>query len=87
MSDYLKPSLYNGKGIENQLRNCIYSAHDLCCGCSTPKSHLLHILDPPEWRPSTTGKEKDTTATDGDHFDEGDLARIFDQDFTEDEPR
>ncbi len=45
------------------------------------------FLDPPEWRPSTTGKEKDTTATDGDHFDEGDLARIFDQDFTEEEPR
>lgn len=87
MSTYLKPSLYNGKGLENQLRNTIYNAHDLACGCNTPKDHLLHILNPPEWHPTPIGNAKTTTEDDGDHFEEGDLANIFKEEFTEDEPR
>ncbi len=44
MSDYLKPTLYNGKGLENQLRNCMYNIHDLSCGCDRPRQHLISLL-------------------------------------------
>ncbi len=52
MSDYLTTPLYNGRGMENQLKNTIFNAHDLCCGCSTPNLHLHYLLKLPSC-PST----------------------------------
>ncbi len=44
MSKFLTPTLYNGRGLENQLRNTIYNAHDLMCGCPKPAEHIKHLL-------------------------------------------
>ena len=88
MSKFLLPPLYTSRGLENQLRNNIYQAHDLICGCKTPKNHLLHLLDP-ECHPTDSaggeiiGKENQ----DADVLEDGILQRIFDEDFTEDDER
>ncbi len=87
MSKFLKPTLYNNRGLENQIRNLCYGAHDLACGCNTPGDHLLHILQP--CHGITTTKEDPITAlTDAvDGLEDGDLDRLFSEDFTEDDER
>lgn len=76
MSKFLKPSLYNGKGLENQLRNCMYNLHDLSCGCNTPRKHLTSILNPEKCHSTKEdGIHGDTNAFDG--VDEGDLDALF----------
>lgn len=77
MSKFLTEPLYNGRGKENQLRNLMYNAHDLACGCNQPRKHLLHLINPEKWLPTADGNEKTTGDQDGDHFDEGDLEKIF----------
>lgn len=88
MSKFYTSPLYTAKGLENQLRNNIYQAHDLICGCKTPKLHLLHLLDP-ECHHSGTATEETTgpTTTENDVLEEGLLERIFDEDLTEDDDR
>lgn len=87
MSTFLKPSLYSSRGQENQLLNIIYQAHDLTCGCKTPKDHLIHLLQR-ECLPS-----EPTTGTASDHGDVEDLLEngvletIFAEDLTEDDER
>lgn len=88
MSDYLKPTLYNNRGLENQLKNLCYTAHDLCCGCNDPTKHLEYLFS--EQKCHHTG---DTTTTAGtnhgddkeDAFDEGDLENLFSKDFDEED--
>lgn len=72
--------------MENQLRNCMFSCHDLCCGCPTPKQHLqaLLICHPSEETSTTTAATAaDPTPEDG--FDTGDLEKLFEQEFGEEE--
>nr|UHS18207.1 MAG: hypothetical protein [Betatorquevirus sp.] len=81
MSDYIKPTLYNGKGLENQLKNLCYNAHDLCCGCQNPTKHLQHLFTE-KWLPTTATTKEDgentlETVAPEDGFDAGDLERIF----------
>lgn len=83
MSEYLTAPLYNGRGMENQLKNIIFNAHDLCCGCPKPNLHLHHLLQLPTCHSTekdTTGGEK-TGKENGpdDAIDEGDLEAIFAQ--------
>ncbi len=40
----LQPTIYNGRNLEQQLTNNIFSAHDLACGCPDPPSHLTYLL-------------------------------------------
>lgn len=80
MSDYLQPRLYNGRALENQLRNLMHCAHDTCCGCNTPKEHLIHILEDKRCVHTTS---KETTATPGvatgetEEINGEDLERLF----------
>lgn len=59
MSKFQKPTLYNGRGLDNQWLNTIYNVHDLMCGCNNVKDHLLDILNIKECHHTT---EKDSTA-------------------------
>ena len=82
MSDYIKPTLYTGRGLENQLKNCIFNVHDLCCGCPKPLKHLQHLFNE-ECRHSATttengGPDKEDTAGEDFHLDAGDLEQLFD---------
>lgn len=79
MSKYLRPSLYNGRGIENQLLNLMYNSHDLCCGCPNPRKHLISLLNREKCLPSEEISTKENTSTEEnpDGFDEGDLEKIF----------
>lgn len=45
MSKYLKPTLYEGRALENQWINDIFTSHDLFCGCLKPIEHLNHIIN------------------------------------------
>lgn len=76
MSKFLQPCIYTQNAIENQLRNCLISAHDLCCGCTQPLEHINHLTTPQCL--STDGGHG--TATDIDAFDAGDLEKLFDED-------
>lgn len=78
MSDYLKPTLYKGKGLENQLRNCMYNQHDLICGCNSPRLHLTSILNPKECRSTERdGFTHDDTEKQDIPIEEGDLSALF----------
>lgn len=80
MSDYLTKPLYNGRGLENQLRNHLYSAHDLTCGCKHPKQHLINILqDKPCLHTTTETTIADHGAATGEpeEIDGDDLERLF----------
>lgn len=81
MSDYIKPTLYNKKGLENQLKNTIFNAHDLCCGCSNPGKHIHHLFS------EQCPRSEETTGENGGHkeedtendfiLDAGDLDQLF----------
>lgn len=81
MSDYLKPTLYNGRGLENQLKNICYNAHDLCCGCPNPTSHLRHLFGVQCLSTETSTKENSENSTNKENpeegFDAGDLEALF----------
>lgn len=81
MSDYLKPSLYNGRGQENQLLNLMFHGHDMICGCNYPDKHLTFLLQREKCHLSkgtNTGDETTGTAKEEETgIDEGDLERLF----------
>lgn len=78
MSKFLKPTLYTGKGLENQLRNCMYNLHDLGCGCNNPRKHLTAILNPQQCLSTKDHGCQDTTGEKDFDIDTGDLAALFD---------
>lgn len=88
MSKHLKPCCYEGRALELQWKNSIYTSHDLFCGCLQPIEHLKSICKE-EWHTTTkttgTTTEDDHTATDKEDyvFTEGDLNALFEND-TED---
>lgn len=86
MSRFLQHPLYTGKGLEGQWLNLIYSSHDLCCGCSTPINHLQHLL---KCRGLIGTKEEDgqEEETPEEGFGSGDLEKLFEEPFTDEEPR
>lgn len=83
----MRPPLYSNHGKEQQLKNLVFQAHDLMCGCQKPSKHLEHLFAPEKCHHSTA-----TTATtagenlteDNDGFDAGDLEKIFSENLEED---
>ncbi len=87
MSQFYKPCLYNNRGKENQLKNLCYQGHDLICGCTDPTKHLQFLFGicPTS---TTTTEDPITTLTDAvDGLEDGDLERMFSENFTEDDER
>lgn len=91
-----QPSLYKGRGQDNQLLNTLINTHDLACGCKDPPSHLTHLLiskcDPKDFNKEEKQQIKQwcTTLEDGHGeeetgFDEGDLDALFTEDTTPEE--
>lgn len=83
MSKFQKPTLYNGRGLDNQWMNTIFQSHDLYCGCNKVIEHLQDIINSQKCHHTT---EKDTTVQttgigDADEmpFDAEDLERLFDE--------
>lgn len=83
MSDYvpLKISLKNKR---RDWINTIVQIHNLQCGCEKPLDHTIKeiLQQEPSLKCLTTGEDQITTDADG--FGEGDLDRLFEEDFTED---
>lgn len=86
MSKFMVPPLYSDHGKEQQLKNLVFQAHDLMCGCQKPSKHLEYLFAPEKCHHSnvttTFADGKDHTA--GDAFDAGDLERIFSEEYAED---
>lgn len=88
MSKFLTPPIYNNRGLENQLKNTIFNAHDLACGCKNPLKHLQHLFSEKcHHTEGTTDGIIHTDTNEEDGFDEGDLQRIFEENFTENDDR
>lgn len=88
MSKLLTPCLYKGSALENQWINGIHNMHDLFCGCNDTIKHLATCLKRNNSQlclPSTADvgtQEPDTAGEDA--FDEGDLDKLFEEDFDDD---
>lgn len=83
----MREPLYTPKGLENQLRNLCYTAHDLACGCQNPTKHLEYLF-----KPEKCHRTEETTTTDGKHtedavdgLEDGVLEKIFSEDLQEDD--
>lgn len=82
MSDYIKPTIYNKRGLENAWIGIVFSTHDQICGCNEAINHLNHLINQQKWPTSTTEKTTGdettgTTEIKDAGFDEGDLERLF----------
>lgn len=89
MSSLLTHPLYNGKALEDQWINSIFTNHDLFCGCNKPIRHLLTILNRKGKAPKPEPEIKNiecliTGEKDGDPedepFGEGELELLFQED-------
>lgn len=96
MSRQLQNPAYQGKALEQQWINNIFSSHDLMCGCRDPILHLLILLNKQgkAIKPETevrnikcliTG-EKDSEDNDMADIDQGDLEALFADDGPGDDP-
>ncbi|AXQ66186.1 MAG: hypothetical protein [Anelloviridae sp.] len=93
MSKLLTPSIYSNNGLENQWINCIWNTHDMICGCNNCFKHLFDILQRKQQLPclpstSTADagtQEPEPTGPEEDGFDEGDLEKLFEDDFEDTE--
>ncbi len=81
MSSCLKPTVYNGRGLETQWINLVFQSHELICGCNDPQTHFNTLINNQKCHHSTEGTtiaattgtiEKDETG-----FDAGDLEALF----------
>lgn len=88
MSSFLTPCLYSGKSLENQWVNCIFNSHDLICGCNDTIKHLASILQTKQLCLPSTSTAEDGTQTgpteEDDVLQEGDLDKLFEEDFDDD---
>lgn len=94
-SKYAEP-FYGPKGKENQLKNLIYTAHDLCCSCQDPAAHITTLITPDSKNTSYSTQEikklqkclgTTPVGEDGDVVDglqPGDLEKLFSEDGEED---
>ncbi len=90
-----RPTFYNSNSIENQLRNGLYTVHDLCCGCNDPAAHLIYLLAPGVNPNSFTKEEKQkvlqclggdapgTEEEDIGGIQEGELEKLFEEEIEE----
>lgn len=90
MSKHLVPTNYKGRAVELQWMNGIHNMHDMICGCQNTVKHLHHLLKRENHQLCLPSTEED--GRDGQHgdagdepFGEGDLDRLFEEDFDEDD--
>lgn len=78
MSKFLKKPVYEKRALELQLINSTIQIHDLTCGCEEPLKHLDHLIK----KCLTTTEDHGTTTgtAEEEHFDAGDLDRLFAED-------
>lgn len=88
MSSFLTPAIYSKNGLENQWVNTTWNTHELFCGCNDPWKHLASILSRQGSQlclPSTTtadaGTQAPTAGEEEDTLQEGDLDKLFEEDF------
>lgn len=73
----MKPVPYTPRGLENNFINGIITLHDGICGCTTPIPHALHLLNKTQETCPGTSEETTLEHGDVDNFEDGDLARLF----------
>lgn len=90
MSKLLTPTIYSNKGLENNWINLTWNAHDMICGCNNCWKHLGDILKRqgnqlclPSTSTEDAGVQTDKDGDDEDILGEGDLDKLFEEDFTE----
>lgn len=91
MSKLLTPTIYSNKGLENNWVNLIWNSHDLICGCNNPWKHLADILArqgtqlclPTITTDAATSTDPDVIEDDG--IQPGDLDKLFEEDFEDDD--
>lgn len=89
MSMYMRNPEFGPKALQIQWINCIFTTHSMICSCEQPLKHLEDLLKDQQIQCQFTGDHKGdhcaaiTTGDGEDHFDEGDLERLFEDDFTE----
>ena len=90
MSDYLKPTAYQGRALELQWMNTTVNCHDLMCGCMKPVEHLQYLISTtsglkclPSTATATDGGDPGTDAV--DVLEPGDLDTLFADDFTDED--
>ena len=93
MSKFLTPSVYSNNGLENQWINLIWNSHDLVCGCNNCFTHLFEILKkkgtlpclPSPGTADAGTQEPEPHGGEEDVLEEGDLDKLFEEDFNEDD--
>lgn len=91
MSKFLKEPLYEGKALEDQWINSIYTNHDLFCGCNDVLTHLIGIFNRKGKSPKPkkdikniicliTGEGKEDGDIIEDEFQPGELDKLFQED-------
>lgn len=80
MSKFMTPPLYNNHGLENQLKNLCFNAHDLVCGCENPQKHLQHLFEECHHTEDPTPSTAAATVDAIDGLDEGTLEKLFAED-------
>lgn len=92
---FQSPAYLTPKGKKNALINCFVGGHDLICSCKNPAYHCLEILAStlgPQLKEEEKNQikqclgttETTTTGVEEDGLGFGDLEKLFDADFTED---
>lgn len=75
----MKEPCYGPRGLENNFINGIIHIHDLICGCSTPIDHAKFLLDSTKQQCPGTTEDHTLQHGDVDNFEDGDLARLFEE--------
>lgn len=87
MSDYIKPSHYSGRALNQQWINGIFTSHDLFCSCDKVIDHLKKAIE--ETCPRSTehdGTETTTTTAEEETEITGeDLEKLFEENGEDDE--
>nr|QCX41838.1 ORF2 [TTV-like mini virus] len=93
---FKSPTYLTTKGKKNALINSFVHSHDLLCSCSNPTLHCLEILAS-EIGPQLKEQERqqikeclgtgttDTAAGEEDDLPIGEIEKLLEQDFTEDD--
>lgn len=88
-SRYVRPTL-SAKNRNLDWINCIVQVHNLQCQCDTPLEHTVEeiLIQEPNLQfnkpEKCLGTTKDLSTADVDAFGDGDLEKLFEQDFGED---
>lgn len=89
-----KPPFYKPRALELQWMNNTVQGHDMICSCDNPWEHLATILTktsnqkclgPPGCDTDTADHGTQTDTEEKDILEQGDLDKLFEEDFTEED--